>query len=67
MLTAMIQRAAEEIVVRALVGSYPSWTDEHGTNVEQLARIAVRALRDEGLLGPPLHAPQRGSLTPIGT
>lgn len=30
--------------------SYPTWTDEHGTNVEQLAAIAVNALAAEGLL-----------------
>ncbi len=38
------------VVTRALVESYPSWTDEHGTNVEQLATIAVAALADHGLL-----------------
>jgi hypothetical protein len=50
--------AAEAIVVDALMRSYPAWTDENGTNVEQLARIALRALdahgwiatrRDQGL------------------
>ena len=38
------------VVARALVQSYPTWTDEHGTNVEQLAAIAVTALAAEGLL-----------------
>ena len=39
------------VVTRALVASYPTWTDEHGTNVEQLAAIAVRgARRTHGLL-----------------
>jgi hypothetical protein len=38
------------VVTRALVQSYPSWTDENGTNVEQLAAIAVTALEAEGLL-----------------
>jgi hypothetical protein len=38
------------VVTRALVASYPTWTDEHGTNVEQLAAIAVSALADHGLL-----------------
>jgi hypothetical protein len=41
------------VVTRALVESYPSWTDEHGTNVEQLAAIAVAALGEHGLLAPP--------------
>jgi hypothetical protein len=38
------------VVARALVQSYPTWTDEHGTNVEQLAAIAVTALATNGLL-----------------
>ncbi len=38
------------VVARALVQSYPTWTDEHGTNVEQLAEIAVGALAEHGLL-----------------
>jgi hypothetical protein len=38
------------VVSRALVASYPEWTDENGTNVDQLAAIAVRALADHGLL-----------------
>lgn len=40
----------ELVVIDALVASYPLWTDEHGTNVRQLAEIAVRALADQGLL-----------------
>jgi hypothetical protein len=36
-----------------LVESYPAWTDEHGTNVDQLAAIAVKALADHGLLVSP--------------
>ncbi len=38
------------VVSRALVASYPTWTDEHGTNVDQLAAIAVEALAAHGLL-----------------
>jgi hypothetical protein len=38
------------VVSRALVRSYPDWTDENGTNVEQLAAIAVGALAEHGLL-----------------
>lgn len=38
------------IVNQALIRSYPSWTDENGTNTEQLAEIAVRALAEHGLL-----------------
>jgi hypothetical protein len=45
------------VVARALVASYPTWTDEHGTNVEQLAAIAVKALADHGLLAQ--AAPER--------
>jgi hypothetical protein len=41
------------VVTRALVESYPTWTDEHGTNVEQLAAIAVSALAEHGLLVAP--------------
>jgi len=37
-------------VIRALEVSYPTWTDEHGTNIEQLATIAVSALAADGLL-----------------
>jgi hypothetical protein len=38
------------VVARALVQSYPTWTDEYGANVEQLAEIAVSALAESGLL-----------------
>jgi hypothetical protein len=38
------------VVSRALVESYPTWTDENGTNVDQLAAIAVGALAEHGLL-----------------
>ena len=48
------------VVTRALVQSYPTWTDEHGTNVEQLAAIAVTALEEQGLLAEP-----KTSLDPI--
>jgi hypothetical protein len=41
------------VVTRALVQSYPTWTDEHGTNVEQLAAIVVAALAEQGLLAEP--------------
>ncbi|MFM7618036.1 MAG: hypothetical protein ACKO72_11330 [Actinomycetes bacterium] len=44
---------AELTVTDALVRSYPTWTDENGTNVEQLARIAIRALAEHGLLTEP--------------
>lgn len=43
----------ELVVIDALVASYPTWTDEHGTNVRQLAEIAVRALAEHGLLTTP--------------
>jgi hypothetical protein len=45
------------VVTRALVESYPTWTDEHGTNVEQLAAIAVAALEEHGLLATPTADP----------
>ena len=46
-----VRRTLQELVViDALVASYPLWTDEHGTNVRQLAEIAVQALEDHGLL-----------------
>jgi hypothetical protein len=45
------------VVARALVQSYPTWTDEHGTNVEQLAAIAVAALGEHGLLLEPQPDP----------
>ena len=38
------------VVTRALVGSYPTWTDENGANVEQVAALAVDALAAAGLL-----------------
>jgi hypothetical protein len=38
------------VVARALVQSYPMWTDEYGANVEQLAEIVVSALAASGLL-----------------
>ena len=41
------------VVTRALVQSYPTWTDEHGANVVQLAAIAVAALEEQGLLAEP--------------
>jgi hypothetical protein len=41
------------VVTRALVESYPTWTDEHGTNVDQLAAIAVAALEEHDLLVTP--------------
>ena len=37
------------VVTRALVESYPMWTDENGANVEQVAALAVEALADAGL------------------
>ena len=40
----------ELVVIDALVASYPTWTDEHGTNARQLAEIAIRALAEHGLL-----------------
>jgi hypothetical protein len=36
-----------------MVQSYPTWTDEHGANVEQLAAIAVSALAEHGMLVQP--------------
>jgi hypothetical protein len=45
------------VVTRALVESYPTWTDEHGTNVDQLAAIAVAALEEHGLLVTPTADP----------
>jgi len=44
---------AELVVSDALVNSYPTWTDENGTNINQLAEIAVRALAGQGLLTAP--------------
>jgi len=42
--------SAISIVIRALEVSYPTWIDEYGTNIEQLATIAVAALAADGLL-----------------
>jgi hypothetical protein len=47
------QNLAMLVVTRALVQSYPTWTDENGTNVEQLSAIAVAALAEHGLLSEP--------------
>ena len=52
---------AELVVSDALVNSYPTWTDENGTNVNQLAEIAVRALAGQGLL----TAPEEGDLISV--
>lgn len=49
---------ARLVVTEALVHSYPSWTDEYGSNVAQLAKIAVEALATHGLLAPPANQPQ---------
>lgn len=54
----MDETLATLIVAEALVASYPTWTDEHGTNVEQLAEIAVSALADHGLLAHPRPEPE---------
>ncbi len=55
------------VVTRALVQSYPSWTDENGTNVEQLAAIAVNALAAEGMLVTvDLSADAAGDQVPAG-
>lgn len=54
------------IVSRALVESYPTWTDEHGTNVDQLAAIAVNALAQHGLLVAPADVRAPGT-TPVPT
>jgi hypothetical protein len=51
------------VVSRALVQSYPDWTDENGTNVEQLAAIAVTALAEHGLLVDPEVQPVRTART----
>ncbi|MEI8337308.1 MAG: hypothetical protein WCG37_10635 [Actinomycetes bacterium] len=45
----------------ALVNSYPTWTDENGTNINQLAEIAIRALAGQGLL----TAPSEGDLISV--
>jgi hypothetical protein len=49
---------AATVVVAALAGSYPDWTDENGTNVEQLARIAVDALIAAGMLDARADSPR---------
>jgi hypothetical protein len=54
------------VVSRALVDSYPTWTDEHGTNVDQLAAIAVKALAEHGLLVQPADDRTAGT-TPVPT
>jgi len=51
------------IVSRALVESYPAWTDEHGTNVDQLAAIAVNALAEHGLLVQPADERATGTVS----
>jgi hypothetical protein len=42
--------AGYRALVTALVASYPNWTDENGTNIEQLAAIAVAALEEAGMI-----------------
>jgi hypothetical protein len=42
--------AGYRALVTALVASYPNWTDENGTNIEQLAAIAVAALVEAGVI-----------------
>jgi hypothetical protein len=42
--------AGYRTLVTALGASYPVWTDENGTNIEQLAAIAVAALEEAGML-----------------
>ena len=49
------------VVSDALVNSYPTWTDENGTNINQLAEIAIRALAGQGLL----TAPSEGDLISV--
>ena len=51
------------VVVEALIATYPSWTDENGANVEQLAQIAVRALAAHGLLGAAPASPEATSVS----
>jgi hypothetical protein len=48
--------AGYRALVAALVASYPDWTDENGTNIEQLAAIAVAALEEAGMID---HDPRR--------
>ena len=57
---------AELTVTDALVRSYPTWTDENGTNVEQLARIAIRALAEQGLLTEPAEGDRIEVVTLVG-
>lgn len=42
--------AGYRALVTALGASYPAWTDENGTNIEQLAAIAVAALEEAGMI-----------------
>ena len=49
---------AELVVADALVNSYPTWTDENGTNIHQLAEIAIKALAEQGLLIAPAEGDQ---------
>lgn len=58
---------AELIVSDALVRSYPTWTDENGTNVHQLAQIAIRALAEQGLLAPAAEGDRIAVLDASGT
>jgi len=58
---------AELIVADALVRSYPTWTDENGTNVHQLAQIAIRALAEQGLLAPAADGDRIAVLDASGT
>ena len=46
----MARSQAEAVIESALTESYPAWTDEHGTNIEQLAAIAARALHATGMI-----------------
>ena len=46
----MYETVALLAVSRALVESYPTWSDENGANVDQLAAIVVGALAQGGLL-----------------
>jgi hypothetical protein len=48
---ASMDSAEYHVLITALVASYPDWTDENGTNVEQLAAIALGALESAGMLG----------------
>ena len=46
---------AELVVADALVNSYPTWTDENGTNINQLAEIAVKAAQTGHMVMSTLH------------